>query len=256
MQVAGLVPALKSFPVASWLGLPALTQWGWELAPSAGYIGQGMIMGPRTTASMLAGAVVGYGILGPVARRAGWAPGPIGDWETGAAGWVMWVSLAIMLTDALTSLGVLVAQQLRGVARPREGRDQENSPPACQVPVPWWGGGLAASAVVCVALLSPMFDLPLYQPAIALVLALLVAFVAVRCVPLRADSTIPFAVVYHTLVQTRNPTGPLVKPTSTQCRVWARSRSWCLALQSPRARSSPTWWRGRWQKRGLHRQGT
>lgn len=32
---------LRSFPVLSWLGFPAATAWGWELAPSMGYIGQG-----------------------------------------------------------------------------------------------------------------------------------------------------------------------------------------------------------------------
>ena len=31
---------LRSFPLLSWLGLPAATAWGWELAPSMGYIGQ------------------------------------------------------------------------------------------------------------------------------------------------------------------------------------------------------------------------
>ena len=57
--VASQWPALKSFPVFSWVGLPAATAWGWELAPSMGYIGQGMIMGPRTAVSMLLGAIAG-----------------------------------------------------------------------------------------------------------------------------------------------------------------------------------------------------
>ena len=55
----GQVPALRSFSVFSWVGLRAATAWGWELAPSMGYVGQGMIMGPRTAFSMLAGAVTG-----------------------------------------------------------------------------------------------------------------------------------------------------------------------------------------------------
>lgn len=56
---AAALPGLRSFPVLSWLGWPGATAWGWELAPSAGYIGQGMIMGPCTSLSMLAGAVSG-----------------------------------------------------------------------------------------------------------------------------------------------------------------------------------------------------
>jgi len=74
---------------------------------------QGMIMGPRTAASMLLGAVAGYGLLGPLARSRGWAPGAIGDWETGATGWILWISLSIMLADSLTSLTLLMASTLR-----------------------------------------------------------------------------------------------------------------------------------------------
>ena len=62
---------------------------------------------------MLAGAVAGYGVLGPLARRKGWAPGPIGDWETGATGWILWISLSIMLADSLTSLSLLMVSTLR-----------------------------------------------------------------------------------------------------------------------------------------------
>ena len=39
--------------------LQSATAWGWVLAPSMGYVGQGMIMGPRTAFSMLGGAIAG-----------------------------------------------------------------------------------------------------------------------------------------------------------------------------------------------------
>lgn len=60
---AGQIPAIKTFPIATWVGLPAVTAWGWDLTPSMGYVGQGMIMGPRTAFSMLGGAVAGELIL-------------------------------------------------------------------------------------------------------------------------------------------------------------------------------------------------
>jgi uncharacterized oligopeptide transporter (OPT) family protein len=56
---------------------------------------------------MLLGAVVGWGILSPLAKNRGWAPGPVGDWESGSKGWIVWISLAIMLADAVVSLGYL-----------------------------------------------------------------------------------------------------------------------------------------------------
>ena len=61
-------------------------------------------MGFPTTLSMNLGMVVGWAILSPISKYAGWAPGPVGDMTSGARGWILWVSLAIMCTDSLVSL--------------------------------------------------------------------------------------------------------------------------------------------------------
>jgi uncharacterized oligopeptide transporter (OPT) family protein len=42
------LPILKNLPVMTWLGYPVATAWFWSLQPSLSYVGQGMIMGPRT----------------------------------------------------------------------------------------------------------------------------------------------------------------------------------------------------------------
>ena len=65
-------------------------------------------MGPATTLHMLLGAIIGWAILSPMAKSKGYAPGPVSDWETGSKGWIVWVSLAIMLADSVVSLGWLV----------------------------------------------------------------------------------------------------------------------------------------------------
>ena len=46
--------------------------------------------------------------MSPLAKHKQWAPGEVKDWTTGSKGWIVWVSLAIMLADALVSLGWLV----------------------------------------------------------------------------------------------------------------------------------------------------
>ena len=69
-------------------------------------------MGPSTTLHMLLGAIVGWAILSPLAKSKGWAPGPVEDWTTGSKGWIVWVSLAIMLADSIISLGWLVLRPL------------------------------------------------------------------------------------------------------------------------------------------------
>ncbi len=69
-------------------------------------------MGPATTLHMLLGAIIGWGILSPLARRKAWAPGPVSDWNTGSKGWIVWISLAIMLADSIVSLGWLILRPL------------------------------------------------------------------------------------------------------------------------------------------------
>ena len=103
------IPYIRNIPI---LGLELGHTWLWNLNPSPAYVGQGIIMGPATTLHMLLGAVVGWGILSPLAKSKGWAPGPVKDWTTGSKGWIVWVSLAIMLADSLISLGWLVARPL------------------------------------------------------------------------------------------------------------------------------------------------
>ncbi|KAL2408446.1 hypothetical protein ABEF93_003492 [Exophiala dermatitidis] len=99
------LPVLHRLPV---FGSYLANTWVWNLNPSPAYVGQGIIMGPATTFHMLLGAVVGWAVLSPIAKHNGWAPGPVDDWETGSKGWIVWVSLAIMLADAIVSLGWLL----------------------------------------------------------------------------------------------------------------------------------------------------
>ncbi|KAL1625479.1 OPT superfamily [Neofusicoccum ribis] len=108
------IPQLRDVPI---FGLSLASNWLWTLNPSPAYIGQGIIMGPETTLHMLLGAILGWGILSPLAKKRGWAPGPVNDWENGSKGWIVWVSLAIMLADSLVSLGWLILRPVVHYAR-------------------------------------------------------------------------------------------------------------------------------------------
>ena len=107
--VSYFIPQLHHLPI---FGLPLARNWLWTLNPSPAYIGQGIIMGPAITLHMLLGAIIGWGMLSPLAKSKGWAPGPIKDWTTGSKGWIVWVSLAIMLADSVISLGWLTLRPL------------------------------------------------------------------------------------------------------------------------------------------------
>ncbi|KAK3626628.1 OPT super [Elasticomyces elasticus] len=99
------LPQVHALPI---LGPYLAHTYLWTLNPSPAYVGQGIIMGPATTIHMFLGAVLGWAVLSPLAKSQGWASGDVGDWNTGSKGWIVWVSLAIMLADAIVSLGWLV----------------------------------------------------------------------------------------------------------------------------------------------------
>lgn len=94
----------------------AAAVYGWKLGANVGYVGQGMIMGPRVCISMLAGAVIGFGVLAPMAVRNGWAS----DSQTspdGSVAWVSWLAMSVMIADSLTSLAVLLCRYVVDVVR-------------------------------------------------------------------------------------------------------------------------------------------
>lgn len=104
-------PILRNLPI---FGTVAAQTWLWTLNPSFAYVGQGIIMGAETTLHMTIGAIIGWAVLSPLAKLKGWAPGDVSDWEHGSKGWIVWVSLAIMLVDAVVSLSYIALKPLVG----------------------------------------------------------------------------------------------------------------------------------------------
>ncbi|KAG0295719.1 hypothetical protein BGZ98_001263 [Dissophora globulifera] len=106
------VPVIAAIPVFDWLvgGTIAFgSKWQWFFTPSLSYVGQGVIMGFPTTASMLLGCVVGWGILSPIATLNEWVTGPVSSSTNGARGWILWISLGVMIAESIVSLlGVVV----------------------------------------------------------------------------------------------------------------------------------------------------
>lgn len=103
-------PILKKVPI---FGTSASKQYLWDFQPSPAYIGQGIIMGLPTVSYMLFGAILGWGILAPLSKYMKWAPGPIDDWVSGGQGWILWVSLSIMVADSLVSFIVLSVKSVQ-----------------------------------------------------------------------------------------------------------------------------------------------
>ncbi|PVH72143.1 hypothetical protein DL98DRAFT_596317 [Cadophora sp. DSE1049] len=104
-------PILHELPVFD--SLASLT-WLWNVDLSPDFFGQGIIIGPYISLHILTGAIIGWGILSPYAKYHGWAPGDVDDWETGSRGWIIWVSLASLLSDAFVKLVWLVVSPVWG----------------------------------------------------------------------------------------------------------------------------------------------
>jgi OPT family oligopeptide transporter len=101
---AYFLPILKQLPV---FGTYLSKNYLWNLQPSPAYVGQGIIMGLPTVSYMLFGAILGWGILAPLAQKMEWAPGKIDDWIHGGQGWILWISLSVMISDSLVSFVVV-----------------------------------------------------------------------------------------------------------------------------------------------------
>jgi OPT family oligopeptide transporter len=101
-------PILKSLPIFG----NFLDKYNWNFQPSPAYIGQGIIMGLPTTSYMLFGAILGWCVLAPLSVYWGWAPGEYSDWTHGAQGWILWISLSIMVSDSIVSFFVVAIKSI------------------------------------------------------------------------------------------------------------------------------------------------
>ncbi|EGN98787.1 hypothetical protein SERLA73DRAFT_160452 [Serpula lacrymans var. lacrymans S7.3] len=154
-------PIVFSIPL---FGKYLAREWLWSFTPSLSYVGQGIIMGFPTTLSMNLGMLVGWGILSPISKYSGWAPGPVGDMSTGARGWILWVSLAIMCSDSVVSLLPVVYESGMKLLRSSsiqleddQNKDHEVETEDRLVPIRWVVNGLLGSVIIGTLLVWMVF---------------------------------------------------------------------------------------------------
>eukprot|EP00740_Mantoniella_antarctica_P017771 CAMPEP_0181377428 /NCGR_PEP_ID=MMETSP1106-20121128/17892_1 /TAXON_ID=81844 /ORGANISM="Mantoniella antarctica, Strain SL-175" /LENGTH=599 /DNA_ID=CAMNT_0023496163 /DNA_START=188 /DNA_END=1983 /DNA_ORIENTATION=- len=101
-----VVPWLLKPPVLAAVGLGELAAWGWGLRLDATLVGGGILMGPRVGLSILCGAALSWGCLGPYAQYVGWVVGSPMSMKGGARGLLLWPGVAMMAVDSLTQLAL------------------------------------------------------------------------------------------------------------------------------------------------------
>lgn len=183
-------PSFRRLAIFDWVTLyhfSLKSTWLLAFQPSLAYIGQGIIMGLNTTLSMLLGALIGWVVLSPIAKTQGWAPGPVGDYNDGVRGWLIWVSLAIMLSDSIVSLLVVTIRwilerySLTAAQVDYATEGEYEAPPSALVSMKWTLAGLAASTVLCVAAIAVVFpEVPIHLALISIGIALFLSVLGVR----------------------------------------------------------------------------
>jgi uncharacterized oligopeptide transporter (OPT) family protein len=175
------VPQLENPPLEKWFELTVLataTAWGFKLYLGPSLFGAGFLMGPRVVLSLLFGAVLGYGVLAPLAKSQGWAPGEISNYQNGAKGWILWPGVALMVCEALASLGLSWRTFARAFTfssgATNIDRDRE------RIPNSWWMGGLVAGSLVTIVVSQTVFDILWYETLVAILLSAVLAAVAAR----------------------------------------------------------------------------
>lgn len=171
------VPVLEHPPAVQWLGGAALAAWGFSLLLSPMMYGVGMIVGPQIGTSLFLGAVLAWGLLGPLAVDMGWASEKIMDYKTGPRGWVLWPGVALMVTDSLMSLVfswksiVNTFTKVRGTVSSR--KDTVISQKA-------WFLGLGSVTLLMMTTAYWVFGIPPVFTIMAIVLSALLSLVATR----------------------------------------------------------------------------
>ena len=145
-------------------------------------VAAGAIMGLRVAASMLAGSIVFYGVIGPILVERGIAqPG-----YRGIVSWVLWPSTAMMVASGLLSFALkwkTVIRAFGGLGKLVGGAahaDRDDPLDRVEVPSSWFIAGTLVSGAACVLLGHWLFGITWWMGILAVVVTFFLSIVAAR----------------------------------------------------------------------------
>jgi OPT family oligopeptide transporter len=195
-----VIPAL--IPVPGKIRGLALTQWTISFEGSLIMVGAGMLMGLRTTISMLVAALLNYGVLAPIALDHGAIKTHLDAHGAPALGYravvsfSLWPGAAIMVTSGLLTFALQWRTVLRAFSgfgklfkKGAEHHDATSSDPIekargelekIEVPSSWFVVGTLLATVGIVVIGWLAFEIRPWLGVIAVVLAFMLSIVACR----------------------------------------------------------------------------
>lgn len=179
--IPGAVPAAAGGALAQ-KGIAGATLHNltFALEPSLLMVGVGGLIGIRAGVSLLLGAVLAWGVLGPWALDRGYVqPGdPSASWYGPLLGWLLWPGVAMMVSASLTSFAFSLPSIIGGMRRRggQQGADKDEG----DVPRTWFWRALLGALVLSVALQALFFDIAWHIGFAGVLLTFVLAVVAGR----------------------------------------------------------------------------
>ena len=93
-------------PILVFLGLHELARRGFGIRLDFALVGGGMLMGEKVGYSVLAGAIIAWGMIGPLAESKGWVSDTenVFNMKNGARGLLLWPGVTFMAVDSFSQL--------------------------------------------------------------------------------------------------------------------------------------------------------
>lgn len=176
--LAYFFPQLGHPTIIKMIGLGAISAWGFSVLISPMMFGAGILIGNRVGFSLLAGAVLAWGVLGPIAVDAGWVSEKIMDYKTGPRGWILWPGVALMVTDALMSLFMNYKSILNTFKKVDTSHIKEN--PEHRIPTSVVFIGLGAASIMTCIFAKILFDIHPLLTLLAICMSAILSMIATR----------------------------------------------------------------------------
>lgn len=177
-------PVLEQPPIHEWLPgvtfLAVAAAWGFKVYLGPSLLGAGFLIGPRVVLSLVGGAILGWGILGPYSQYMEWAPGPVMAYDNGPRGWLLWPGVALMVSEALGALAFSWKTFVNAFTMPVAKSLDEEQTVSGHIPNSWWIGGLIGGSILAIIITQFVFEIPWYLTLIAIPVSFVLSIVAVR----------------------------------------------------------------------------